>query len=100
VRPARGRGLAPAAEDALGRIVATLERVRYARTADDVPGALGDDVLTCIAALEHGSTRSTLRRATWMPRTVFGRGGAAAAQAARDRDPEVVAAGGVVDHVR
>jgi hypothetical protein len=34
-----------------------------------------------------------------MPRSVFGRGGAAAAQAARDREPEVVAPGGVVDHV-
>jgi Transglutaminase-like superfamily len=99
VRPPRGRGLAPGAEDALGRIVATLERVRYARTADDLPGRLSDDVLTCIAALEHGSTRSALRRATWMPRSVFGRGGAAAAQAARDREPEVVAPGGVVDHV-
>jgi transglutaminase-like putative cysteine protease len=99
VRPARGRGLAPGAEDSLDRIVSTLERVRYARTADDLPGALGDDVLTCIAALEHGSTRSTLRRATWMPRTMFGRGVASAAQAARDRQPEAVAAGGVVDHV-
>jgi hypothetical protein len=99
VRPARGRGLAPGAEDALARIVATLERVRYARSADDVPGALSEDVLTCIAALEHGSTRGALRRATWMPRTVIGRGGAAAAQAARDREPEVVAPGGVVDHV-
>ncbi len=31
VRPPRGRGLAPGAEDALDRIVLTLERVRYAR---------------------------------------------------------------------
>jgi hypothetical protein len=30
---------------------------------------------------------------------VFGRGSAASAQAARDRQPEAVAAGGVVDHV-
>jgi transglutaminase-like putative cysteine protease len=99
VRPARGRGLAPGAEDALDRIVGTLERVRYARFADDVAGALAEDVRACIEALEHGSTRSALRRAHWMPRSVFGRGSAASAQAARDRQPEAVAAGGVVDHV-
>jgi transglutaminase-like putative cysteine protease len=99
VRPARGRGLAPGAEDALDRIVSTLERVRYARFSDDVSGALADDVRTCIAALEHGSTRRSLRRAQWMPRSVFVRGGGSSAQSARERQPEVVAAGGVVDHV-
>jgi transglutaminase-like putative cysteine protease len=99
VRPARGRGLAPGAEDALDRIVRALERVRYARFSDDVPGALADDVRTCIAALEHGSTRRALRRAQWMPRSVFVRGGGSSAQSARERQSEVVAAGGVVDHV-
>jgi transglutaminase-like putative cysteine protease len=99
LRPPRGRGLAPGAEDALDRIVLTLERVRYARTADDLPGALADDVHTCIEALEHGSNRRALRRATWLPRSLFGGRGRAAAQSARDREPEVVAAGGVVDHV-
>jgi hypothetical protein len=98
VRPPRGRGLAPGAEDALDRIVLTLERVRYARRADDVPGALADDVRTCIEALEHGSNRRTLRRAAWLPRSLFG-ASRTAAQTARDRQPEVVATGGVVDHV-
>jgi transglutaminase-like putative cysteine protease len=98
VRPARGRGLAPGAEDALDRIVLTLERVRYARRADDVAGALADDVCTCIEALEHGSNRRALRRAAWLPRSLSG-ARRAAAQSARDRQPEVVASGGVVDHV-
>jgi len=99
VRPPRGRGLAPGAEDALDRIVLTLEQVRYARDAQDVPGALAEDVMTCVAALEHGSMRSALRRATWLPRSLFGGRRLAAAQAQRDREPEAVAAGGVVDHV-
>ncbi len=99
VRPPRGRGLAPGAEDALDRIVLTLEQVRYARDPRDVPGALAEDVLTCVAALEHGSMRSTLRRARWLPRSLFGGRRRAAAQALRDREPEAVAAGGVVDHV-
>jgi hypothetical protein len=97
VRPPRGRGLAPGAEDALDRIVLTLERVRYARSADDTPGALADDVLTCVAALEHGCTASVLRRAHLLPPSVFG--GRRRAAELRDREPEAVAAGGVVDHV-
>lgn len=99
VRPPRGRGLAPGAEDALDRIVLTLEQVRYARDPRDVPGALAEDVLTCVTALEHGSMRSTLRRARWLPRSLFGGRRRAAAQALSDREPEAVAAGGVVDHV-
>ena len=99
VRPPRGRGMAPRAEDALGRIVFTLERVRYARSAEDVPGALADDVRTCITSLEHGCTRGALRRARWFPRSLFGRGRRAAARADLEREPEAVAAGGVVDHV-
>jgi hypothetical protein len=98
VRPPRGRGLAPGAEDALDRIVLTVERLRYARSADDTPGALADDVRTCITSLEHGCTSSTLRRARWLPRSLFGRG-RRSTMAALDREPEAVAAGGVVDHV-
>ena len=97
IRPPRGRGLAPRAEDALDRIVLTLERVRYARYADDPPAALADDVRTCIVALEHGCTRGTLQRARWFPRSLFGGRRVAAARA--EREPEAVAAGGVVDHV-
>ena len=99
VRPPRGRGLAPGAEDALDRIVLTLERVRYARYAEDTPGALADDVRTCIASLEHGCTRRTLRRARWLPRSLFGRSRRAAAMADLQREPEAVGAGGVIDHV-
>ncbi len=98
VRPPRGRGLAPGAEDALDRIVLTLERIRYARYADDVPGGLADDVRTCITSLEHGCTSGTLRQARWLPRSLFGRG-RRATMAQLDREPEAVAAGGVIDHV-
>jgi transglutaminase-like putative cysteine protease len=98
VRPPRGRGLSPGGEDALDRIVLTLERVRYARYADDVPGALADNVTTVVTALEHGSTRANLRRARWLPRSLFGRAGARGA-AALEREPAAVNAGGVVDHV-
>jgi hypothetical protein len=98
VRPPRGRGLAPGAEDALDRIVLTLERVRYARYADDLPGALADDVRTCITSLEHGCTSSTLRRARWFPRSLFGSGRRRSTMAL-DREPEAVSAGGVIDHV-
>jgi hypothetical protein len=98
VRPPRGRGLDPRAEGALDRIVLLLERVRYARYADDPPGLLAEDVTTCIAALEHGSTRGALRRARWFPRSLFV-GRRAAARAELDREPESVNAGGVVDHV-
>jgi hypothetical protein len=98
VRPPRGRGLAPGAEYALDRIVLSLERVRYSRYVDDEPGALAEDVHTCIEALEHGSTRGTVRRARWLPRSLFG-GRRAGARARLEREPEAVSAGGVVDHV-
>jgi hypothetical protein len=98
VRPPRGRGLAPGADDALDRIVLLLERVRYARYADDVPGALADDVRLVISALEHGSTSGQLRRARWFPRSLFG-GRRAAVRAELEREPESVSAGRVVDHV-
>jgi transglutaminase-like putative cysteine protease len=98
VRPPRGRGLAPAAEDALDRIVLTVERVRYARSAQDVPGALAEDVRTCITSLEHGCTSGTLRRAHWLPRSLFGRS-RRSAMLELEREPEAVAAGGLIDHV-
>jgi hypothetical protein len=98
VRPPRGRGLAPGAEDALDRIVLTLERVRYARYAEDTPGALAEDVHRCITSLEHGCTRATLRRARWFPRSLFGRS-RRSAMGELEREPEAVAAGGVIDHV-
>jgi len=99
VRPPRGRGLAPGAEDALDRIVLTLERVRYARSSEDVPGRLAEDVRTCTEALEWGCTRGALRRARWLPRSVIRSGRRAATLASYEREPEAVAAGGVIDHV-
>jgi hypothetical protein len=60
---------------------------------------LATDVRTCITALEHGCTRGTLRRAHWLPRSLFGRAARVAAQADLERAPESVAAGRVVDHV-
>lgn len=98
LRPPRGRGLAPAAEDALDRIVLIVEQVRYARSADDVPGALADDVTACVAALEHGSTTRTLRRARWLPRSVFSTT-LRSRWSDPQREPEAVSPGGVVDHV-
>ncbi|MGC4112422.1 MAG: DUF3488 and transglutaminase-like domain-containing protein [Nocardioides sp.] len=98
VRPPRGRGLSPGGEDALDRIVLTLERVRYARHADDMPGALADDAMTVVESLENGCTRSSLRRARWFPRSLFG-GSAARQGVSLEREPEAVGAGGVVDHV-
>jgi hypothetical protein len=98
VRPPRGRGLAPGAEDALGRMVDRLERVRYARYADDSPGALAEDARTVIAALEHGCTRGTLRAARWLPRSFFDRT-ASTGSTGPMREPEAVGVGGVVDHV-
>jgi hypothetical protein len=99
VRPPRGRDLAPDAEDALGRIVLSVERVRYAREADDLPGALGADAARCLAALEHGATRPQLRRAHWLPRSVFMGTTRRTDAGSGDRQPEPVAAGNVVDHV-
>ena len=99
VRPPRGRGLNPAAEHSLDQIVHTLELTRYARSADDTPGALAEHVEVCLAALRWGSNRGALRRAEWWPRTLWSRGQRAAQRRQADREPEAVSAGGVVDHV-
>jgi hypothetical protein len=100
VRPPRGRGLAPGAEDALDRIVLTLERVRYARYADDTPGALAGDArgarcvgptgsrARCGAAVvgrRRGPTSSASRR-PWRP----------AAWSTTSADPSAACEDGVV----
>jgi hypothetical protein len=54
-------------------------------------------VRACIQAVEWGCTRGTLRRARWLPRSLFG--GRRAAARMNEREPEAVAAGGVIDHV-
>ncbi len=99
VRPPRGRGLNPAAEYSLDQVVHTLERTRYARTADDIPGALAEHVEVCITALEHGSSSGAIRRAEWWPRSLFARGRGAAAIRRAEQAPEATSAGGVIDHV-
>jgi transglutaminase-like putative cysteine protease len=97
VQPTRGPGLDPDAERALDRIVLRLEQVRYARSANDVPGGLAGDVRTCIEALEHGCTRNTLSRARWLPRSVFR--GAPKVGRIGEGEPAPATPGGVSDHV-
>jgi TgpA N-terminal domain/Transglutaminase-like superfamily len=99
IRPPRGRGLNPAAEYSLDQIVHSVERTRYARSADDAPGALAEHVEVCLAALRYGSTRGALRRAEWWPRSLFTQGGGAGGLGRSDREPEATSPGGVVDHV-
>ena len=78
----------------------TLERVRYARYADDVPGALAEDVADL-----HRGARARLHHAArcvgprGCPRSLFGRGDGPRRGPTSSREPEAVAAGGVVDHV-
>ncbi|MGI8522888.1 MAG: transglutaminaseTgpA domain-containing protein [Nocardioides sp.] len=98
VRPVRGRGQAPEAEDALDRIVAALEVLRYARSGADSAGSLREDGLRCEAALGHGSTRAARRRAEWLPASLWRRP-VAPDQPGDDDAATLVSASGVVDHV-
>lgn len=73
-RPRRGREQAPEAAHALDRIVAALERSRYARdpetfTADRLAG----DLAVVEESLTAGVTTREARRATWWPASVVGR---------------------------
>ena len=72
-RPARGPELAPEASAALARMVAELEVSRYAQAHVSADGALHDDVVLCVAALEAGVTDRVRRRAHWWPRSVVSR---------------------------
>ncbi len=68
-----GVGTNPEADRALERIALYLERVRYARFAEAVPGDLASmeaDVLACVDALYAGAGTSRRRRAEWWPRSV------------------------------
>ncbi len=97
-RPAHGAYIAPAAVDALNRIVLTLERLRYARAeqaADE--SRLDEDLETCVASLYGGAPRSARRRASWWPRSVLRLRRMTVAPA--DAAPITVRYGGVVDHV-
>ncbi|WP_416953037.1 transglutaminaseTgpA domain-containing protein [Nocardioides sp. T5] len=73
-RPRRGRDQAPEAAQALDRIVAALERSRYARdpetfTADGLAG----DLTLVEESLTAGVTSREARRAAWWPASVVGR---------------------------
>ncbi|GAA4806050.1 transglutaminaseTgpA domain-containing protein [Nocardioides caeni] len=78
-RPRTGPSAAPAAADALERIVDRVERTRYARdgspaaggVATLAPPSLADDAHLVITALEAGVTARARRRARWMPRSIW-----------------------------
>ena len=96
-RPAHGPVVAPAAVEALDRLVLGLERLRYAR-----PGWEPDrvrvraDTEMLVASLHGGAPRSARRRATWWPRSVL----SFTRQAPRLAPTTMEARyGGVVDHV-
>ncbi len=94
-RPQRGIRVAPEAVEALDRIVDELELLRYSRRGSDRAGALRDDVLVCVEALQAGVVPRVRRRATWWPRSVLRR--------PRVKTPgqvrEQARFGGVVEHI-
>lgn len=71
-RPRRGRDQAPEASEALDRLVAALERSRYARSAGEAPGRLQQDAGLVEEALRAGVSPRAERRAAWWPRSVVG----------------------------
>jgi transglutaminase-like putative cysteine protease len=70
-RPRHGADVAPEAEHALKRIVATIEQQRYARPGSDQAAILKADAETVIGALEGGVMAGARRRAQWLPRSLF-----------------------------
>jgi transglutaminase-like putative cysteine protease len=97
-RPRHGADVAPDAVVALDRIVLAVERLRYARAGQDAPApALRAELETVLASLAGGATRGARRRATWWPRSVLDRRGAARRLPAAA--PITIRHGGVVDHV-
>lgn len=70
-RPARGPELAPDAVDAIDRIVARLERLRYARGHAGADDSLAEDVAVCVTALRLGCTPRVRRTAHWWPRSLL-----------------------------
>jgi hypothetical protein len=88
--------VAPEAEHALRRIVATIEQQRYARPGSDQSAILKADAETVIGALEGGVTRGTRRRAEWLPRSLWVTRRMPTRSAAAHED---VTYTGIVDHV-
>lgn len=81
----------------LERVVAALEIARYGRPGSATSRSLRPDAEICVAALVEGSSRRSVRRAEWWPRSLLARGGAVPARTSA-RPTESVH-GGVVDHV-
>ena len=96
VRPERGRALAPDAVEALDRIVLELEELRYSRWPEERSGVLRADAERCLRAWQDGSTQTARRRAEWLPRSLFTR--RTPGSPVEESGPELVSAGGVVDH--
>jgi hypothetical protein len=94
-RPQRGIRVAPEAVAALDRIVAELELLRYSRRGSEQGGALRDDVLRCVEALQAGVVPRVRRRAAWWPRSVLRRPRVTAPGQVREQ----ARFGGVVEHI-
>ena len=94
-RPERGAAVAPEAVQAMDRIVREIELLRYSRHGSDEQGALRDDVLLCVTALEAGVNPRVRRRAAWWPRSVLRRSRAAVV----GQEREQARFGGVVEHI-
>jgi transglutaminase-like putative cysteine protease len=95
----RGHGANPDAEAALRRLVALVERARFARVlpADDAGATdVRADLDRCVAALGAGAGRRRRTRATWLPASLWSRWTSAAG---RRRAATAVALGDPgVDH--
>ena len=73
-RPRRGRDQAPEASQALDRLVAAIERSRYARDPETFTAErFAGDASLVEQALAAGVTPRDVRRATWWPASVVGR---------------------------
>lgn len=86
-RPRTGPDADPRATQALERLVAALERERYARPGSTVrSSALAEDVRACCASLAAGVTPRTGRRARWLPRSLWRQHGRASAPSSDQDD--------------
>jgi hypothetical protein len=97
-RPRHGADVAPEAESALQRIVATIEQQRYARPGSEQAAILKADAETVIAALDGGVMAAARRRATWLPRSLFRSRRTLTTYSTGDGTTEMTYSG-VVDHV-
>ena len=88
-RPRRGPQQDPGAVRAIDRLVESLERERYARSADALDrGRSIEDVRAVTAALDHGVGPRVKRRARWLPRSLRSAGHQPASVATVARETE------------